>query len=71
MHREDIYCKEGFEPLVEARAISVAHPDLATSGGILETKKIADYCREAGIPVALHQAGSPWLQWQMFIALQL
>ena len=56
---EDIYLKEGFEPLVEARAISVAHPDLATSGGILETKKIADYCREAGISVALHQAGSP------------
>lgn len=56
---EDIYCKEGFEPLVESRAISVAHPDLATSGGILETKKIADYCREAGIPIALHQAGSP------------
>ena len=56
---EDIYCKEGFEPLVENRAISVAHPDLATSGGILETKKIADYCRDAGIPVALHQAGSP------------
>ena len=56
---EDIYCKEGFDPLVEAKAISVAHPDLATSGGILETKRIADYCREAGIPVALHQAGSP------------
>ena len=56
---EDIYCKEGFEPLVEAKAISVAHPDLATSGGILETKRIADYCREAGIPIALHQAGSP------------
>ena len=56
---EDIYCKDGFEPLVEARAISIAHPDLATSGGILETKRIADYCRDAGIPVALHQAGSP------------
>jgi L-alanine-DL-glutamate epimerase-like enolase superfamily enzyme len=56
---EDIYCKEGFEPLVNARAISVAHPDLATSGGILETKRIADYCRDAGISVALHQAGSP------------
>jgi len=56
---EDIYCKEGFEPLVEGRAISVAHPDLATSGGILETKKIGDYCRDAGIPIALHQAGSP------------
>jgi len=56
---EDIYLKAGFEPLVEARAISVAHPDLATSGGILETKRIADYCYEAGISVALHQAGSP------------
>ena len=56
---EDIYCKEGFLPLVDSRAISVAHPDLATSGGILETKKIADYCRDAGIGVALHQAGSP------------
>jgi len=56
---EDIYLKSGFEPLVEGRAISVAHPDLATSGGIIETKRIADYCRDAGIGVALHQAGSP------------
>ncbi|MAR34101.1 MAG: mandelate racemase [Chloroflexi bacterium] len=56
---EDIYLKSGFEPLVEERAISVAHPDLATSGGIIETKRIADYCRDAGIGVALHQAGSP------------
>ena len=56
---EDIYCKDGFEPLIDSRAISVAHPDLATSGGILETKKIADYCRDAGIGIALHQAGSP------------
>ena len=56
---EDIYLKTGFEPLVEERAISIAHPDLATSGGIIETKKIADYCRDAGIGVALHQAGSP------------
>jgi len=56
---EDIYLKKGFEPLVEARAISIAHPDMGTSGGITETKKIADYCYEAGIAVALHQAGSP------------
>ena len=56
---EDIYALEGFKPLIDARAISVAHPDLATSGGILETKRIADYCRDAGIGVALHQAGSP------------
>ena len=56
---EDIYMKEGFEPLVEAKAVSIMHPDLATSGGIMETKKIADYCYESGIAIALHQAGSP------------
>ena len=56
---EDIYALDGFKPLIDARAISVAHPDLATSGGILETKRIADYCRDAGIGVALPQAGSP------------
>ena len=56
---EDIYALDGFKPLIDARAISVAHPDLATSGGILETTRIADYWRDAGIGVALHQAGSP------------
>ena len=29
---EDIYMKEGFEPLVEAKAVSIMHPDIATSG---------------------------------------
>ena len=33
--------------------------DRDASGGIIETKRIADYCRDAGIGVALHQAGSP------------
>jgi L-alanine-DL-glutamate epimerase-like enolase superfamily enzyme len=56
---EDIYLKEGFKPLLEAEAISVVHPDLATSGGILETKKIGDMAEDYGIPMALHQAGSP------------
>ena len=36
---EDIYLKEGFMPLLEGRAVNVIHPDLATSGGILETKR--------------------------------
>ena len=29
-------------PLFESRGIAIAHPDIATSGGILETKKIGD-----------------------------
>lgn len=56
---EDIYLKEGFKNLFEQKAIAVAHPDLATSGGIMETKKIGDMAQDHGISMALHQAGSP------------
>jgi len=56
---EDIYLKEGFLDLFKARAISVVHPDLATAGGILETKKIGDLAQNYGISMALHNAGSP------------
>lgn len=56
---EDIYLKEGFKPLLEARAVSVIHPDLATSGGILETKRIGDLAQEYGVAMAMHMAASP------------
>ena len=56
---EDIYLKEGFLPLLEADAVSVIHPDLATSGGIMETKKIGDQAQDYGVPMAMHMAGSP------------
>ncbi|MCS7056433.1 MAG: mandelate racemase/muconate lactonizing enzyme family protein [Thermoflexales bacterium] len=56
---EDIYLHENFKPLFEAHAISVCHPDLATAGGILETKKIGDLAQEYGISMAIHMAGSP------------
>lgn len=56
---EDIYLKEGFADLFRERAIAVAHPDLATAGGILETKKIGDGAQERGIAMALHMAMTP------------
>lgn len=56
---EDIYLKEGFKPLLEARAVAIIHPDLASSGGILETKKIGDLAQEHGVAMAMHMAGSP------------
>lgn len=56
---EDIYLKEGFLPLLRAGAVNVIHPDLATSGGILETKKIGDLAEEYGVSMALHMAGTP------------
>ena len=59
---EDIYLREGFMDLFEHRAISVCHPDLATSGGILETKKIGDTAQEYGISMALHMSAMPVAQ---------
>lgn len=56
---EDIYLKEEFIKLVDARAIDIVHPDLATSGGLLETKKIGDYAEEKGVAMAMHFAGTP------------
>ncbi len=57
---EDIYClRGGFKPLLDARAVDIIHPDLGTSGGLLETKRIGDYAEECGIAMAMHMAGSP------------
>ncbi len=56
---EDIYLKEGFEVLCENHAVGKIHPDLATSGGILETHKIGDMAWEYGVPMAMHFAGTP------------
>ncbi|MDE3197608.1 MAG: mandelate racemase/muconate lactonizing enzyme family protein [Acidobacteriota bacterium] len=56
---EDIYLKENFIKLASMHATDILHPDLATSGGILETKKIGDAIQEYGVPMAMHFAGSP------------
>jgi L-alanine-DL-glutamate epimerase-like enolase superfamily enzyme len=56
---EDIYLLKNFKPLIDARAVDIVHPDLASSGGLLETKRIGDYAEEHGIAMAMHQAGTP------------
>jgi L-alanine-DL-glutamate epimerase-like enolase superfamily enzyme len=56
---EELYLWEGFRPFIEQRAVDIIHPDLLTSGGMAETKRIADYAERYGIPTALHFAGSP------------
>ena len=56
---EDIYLKEPFEVLCKAGAVDMIQPDLATSGGLLETKKIGDMAQSYGIPMAMHFAGTP------------
>ncbi|UCF38861.1 MAG: mandelate racemase/muconate lactonizing enzyme family protein [Acidobacteriota bacterium] len=57
---EDIYLKEPFRKLVEEQAVDVIHPDLASSGGLLETKKIGDLAMESGVVMAMHYAGTPF-----------
>ncbi len=56
---EDIYLKEPFEELCRNHAVDIIHPDLASSGGILETHKIGDMAQEYGVPMAMHFAGTP------------
>lgn len=56
---EDIYLLKNFKPLIDIHAVDIVHPDLATSGGLLETKRIGDYAEEHGIAMAMHQAGTP------------
>lgn len=56
---EDIYLKEGFKPLLESGGVSIIHPDLLTSGGILENKKIGDMAQDYGVAMAIHMAESP------------
>lgn len=56
---EDIYLLNYFKPLIDEHAVDIIHPDLASSGGLLETKRIGDYAEEKGIAMAMHQAGTP------------
>ena len=59
LNGEDIYLWDGWREMIEKRAIDIIQPDLLTAGGILETKKIADYAERYGLPTVLHFAGSP------------
>lgn len=56
---EDIYLKENFKKLLEAGGVSIIHPDILTSGGIMENKKIGDLAQEYGVTMAIHMAETP------------
>jgi len=56
---EDIYLKEDFARLIDMGAVDMIHPDLASAGGLMETKKIGDYAHEHAVAMAMHFAGTP------------
>lgn len=59
MTGEDIFLKEEFRKLCDTHAVDIIQPDMGTSGGILETKKIGDYAEETETSMVMHFAGSP------------
>ncbi len=56
---EDLFGLSNFKPFIGENAVSIIHPDMETSGGLMETKKIADYAYRYGIKTMFHHAGSP------------
>jgi L-alanine-DL-glutamate epimerase-like enolase superfamily enzyme len=56
---EDLFGLSGFKPFISEGAVSIIHPDMETSGGLMETKKIADYAYRHGVKTMFHHAGSP------------
>ncbi|NDW01992.1 mandelate racemase/muconate lactonizing enzyme family protein [Salipiger sp. PrR002] len=53
------YTRDGFRPLMEQRAISIAQPDPGNTGGLAETRKIAAMAEAFGMLCAPHVCASP------------
>lgn len=59
LNGEDLFGFEEFKAWIDAHAMDIIHPDMETSGGLIETKKIGDYATMMGVPTMFHFAGSP------------
>jgi len=56
---ENAYRVEGARRLIENGGLDIIHPDVPKTGGMLETKKVADMAKAYHIPLALHNVASP------------
>jgi L-alanine-DL-glutamate epimerase-like enolase superfamily enzyme len=57
---EDVFgLQNGFDAMIDNQAVDIIHPDPGTSGGAIETKRIADYAFRNKIRTAIHMAGGP------------
>ena len=60
LHGENAFGLEGFKRwFVDPRSVNMIHPDMATSGGILETHLIGMEADRNDMPIFFHHAGSP------------
>ncbi|MBI4875057.1 MAG: mandelate racemase/muconate lactonizing enzyme family protein [Acidobacteria bacterium] len=55
---ENLARRQGFKDFLLNQALDIAHPDLRNTGGLLETKRIADLAEVFGVPMANHNTGS-------------
>ena len=55
---EQLFGKQGYAPWLEARALDLIQPDLCSSGGFTELKKIAALAQAAHTPMIPHVWGS-------------
>jgi galactonate dehydratase len=56
---ERVFGRHGFRELLEKQAVRIIQPDLARTGGITETRKIAAMADTYYIPVAPHNPNGP------------
>jgi L-alanine-DL-glutamate epimerase-like enolase superfamily enzyme len=57
---EDMYCMDEVQPLINAGATNLFHPDQSTFGGIHQTRLAADWAYTQGVRTAMHMSGSPF-----------
>lgn len=58
---ERLYTRYGFRRLIELRAVDIVQPDPGTTGGILETWRIASFAETYNMRIAPHNCGGPVL----------
>jgi galactonate dehydratase len=56
---ERIYTRWGYTPYLENGSLALIQPDLGTSGGITECKKISDMAHAYDVSVQIHVCASP------------
>ncbi len=60
---ENLERREGFKDFIIHQGCDILNPDLRNAGGLLETKRIADFAEIFGLPMATHNTGSQVHTW--------
>ena len=56
---ENVYMRWGFRPVLEKNAIDIAQPDFQKTGGLSESRKVANLAQTYFVPLAPHCVVSP------------